>query len=255
MLGVSALLLFRFSARCDAYSVPGVRLCIFPFVASIMISISSLGHDAAAFPMLVRGTAMMTPRPCTTTADGAVGVRGYAPSIGYSSTRNFGKKLCMDTRRRRTVSSGLHSTFPPMDCVTLSPPTSSLLAAELVLLESTTATWKQYVSLGVILIVVLDIVLGSPLLNMVTAPLKSRILLEEDSTTATTPSMGVNQPRLVTRGGKGKERIDTEAIAKEALDKADSAMALRDYLDRNKTDKDRMEQLQREIDRKLLGGE
>jgi hypothetical protein len=68
--------------------------------------------------------------------------------------------------------------------------------------------------------------------------------------------MDINQPRLgTTRWDKGKERVDTEAIAKEALDKANNAIGLRDYLERNKTDKDRMEQLQREIDRKLLGGD
>jgi len=151
--------------------------------------------------------------------------------------------------RRRTYSS-------------LSPPSSFLVAEAVVVAETTTAaasaaTWKQYLSLGVILIVVLDIILGSPLLNMVTAPLKRKILLEEDSTSSTTTSnMGDYQSRLgtTTRWDKGKERVDTEAIAQEALDKANSAIGLRDYLERNKTDKDRMEQLKREIDRKLLGG-
>jgi hypothetical protein len=145
-----------------------------------------------------------------------------------------------------------------MDSIPLPTPPSSLLAAEAVVVETTisAATWKQYLSLGVILIVILDIVLGSPLLNMVTAPLKRRVLLEEDSTSTTSPNMDINQPRLgTTRWDKGKERVDTEAIAKEALDKANNAIGLRDYLERNKTDKDRMEQLQREIDRKLLGGE
>lgn len=231
------------------------------FSSSIIIS-----HHATSFPIhhpphvSVRcRTSRLRLIPTSTSIDGTNPVRTIR---GVSAA---GKKVYKKNLSRRTYSSLLHYTVFPMDSITLPPPPpSSFLVAEAVVVAETTtaaasaATWKQYLSLGVILIVVLDIVLGSPLLNMVTAPLKRKILLEEDSTSSTTTSnMGDYQSRLgtTTRWDKGKERVDTEAIAKEALDKANSAIGLRDYLERNKTDKDRMEQLQREIDRKLLGGD
>mmetsp|Transcript_4437 Transcript_4437/g.6578 ORF Transcript_4437/g.6578 Transcript_4437/m.6578 type:complete len:210 (-) Transcript_4437:1781-2410(-) len=102
--------------------------------------------------------------------------------------------------------------------------------------------WRQYVSLGVILVVILDIVLGSPLLNFATAPMK-RGMIEDVA------SDDLNKKHIVIN--KSRERVDTETIAKEALDKANGAIELRDYLNRNKTEKDRMEELNREIDRKL----
>ncbi len=157
----------------------------------------------------------------------------------------------------RTSSSSLcyyAYSFHPAD-IALSFPSPLLLAEVVESATTSAATWKQYVSLGVILMVVVDIILGSPLLNMVTAPLKRRIIASEedgDDPLNTTPNMVGRTPKQQWID-KSKERVDTETIAKEALDKANNAIALRDYLNRNKTDKDRMEELQREIDRKLLG--
>ena len=102
--------------------------------------------------------------------------------------------------------------------------------------------WRQYVSLGVILVVILDIVLGSPLLNFATAPMKRGMIEDVASDDLNKKPMFIN---------KSRERVDTETIAKEALDKANGAIELRDYLNRNKTEKDRIEELNREIDRKL----
>jgi hypothetical protein len=242
LLVVIPLPLFCFSARATVSSTQSLYygiLLLFSF--SIIIS-----HHATSFPI------HHPPH---------VSVRCRTSRLRLAA----GRKVYKKNLSRRTYSSLLHYTVFPMDSITLPPPPpSSFLVAEAVVVAETTtaaasaATWKQYLSLGVILIVVLDIILGSPLLNMVTAPLKRKILLEEDSTSSTTTSnMGDYQSRLgtTTRWDKGKERVDTEAIAKEALDKANSAIGLRDYLERNKTDKDRMEQLQREIDRKLLGGD
>lgn len=181
--------------------------------------------------------------------------------IGSSSTRrssfphtNVGKKHHPIVRTSSSSLCYYAYSFHPADIVLSFP--SPLLLAEVVESATTSAaTWKQYVSLGVILMVVVDIILGSPLLNMVTAPLKRRIIASEedgDDPLNTTPNMVGRTPKQQWID-KSKERVDTETIAKEALDKANNAIALRDYLNRNKTDKDRMEELQREIDRKLLG--
>ena len=118
-----------------------------------------------------------------------------------------------------------------------------------VVLTTSTATaatddnWRQYVPLIVILGVLLDIVLGSPLANTVLSPLRSAAATaDQDSSTNLDNNNNVSS---------AKERVDTEAIARAAYEQAKNMQDLNEYLEKNKTDKQRMQELMRKIDRQM----
>jgi len=101
---------------------------------------------------------------------------------------------------------------------------------------------RQYVPLVVILSVLVDIVLGSPLANSVLKPMRDASGLVEDALVDTSDA-----PMT-----KYKERVDSEAIAREAYDQAMGVKDLREYLEKNKTEKQKMEELRSKIDRQLM---
>lgn len=55
-----------------------------------------------------------------------------------------------------------------------------------------------------------------------------------------------SQPRV-----NPKERIDSEQVAQEALDRARNSMELREYLEAQKTDWDRMEEIRKKMDEEM----
>jgi hypothetical protein len=59
-------------------------------------------------------------------------------------------------------------------------------------------------------------------------------------------------PVGATRIKNPKERVDSEQVAKAALDKARNTLELRDYLDKQKTDWDRMEEMRKKMDRQVV---
>ena len=89
--------------------------------------------------------------------------------------------------------------------------------------------FRQYVPLIVILSVLVDIVLGSPLANSVLKPMRDASGLVEDALVDTSDA-----PMT-----KYKERVDSEAIAREAYDQAMGVKDLREYLEKNKTENER----------------
>jgi hypothetical protein len=105
---------------------------------------------------------------------------------------------------------------------------------------SGTATWRQYVVLAVILAVLADILLGSPVAGAIAAPLRQQAddLQEQE--------VKKNSPLDTSR-----ERVDSEAMAKQVLDKVYGTQELKDYLERNKSDKDRMEEMRQKVDRQF----
>ena len=102
---------------------------------------------------------------------------------------------------------------------------------------------RQYVPLVVILGVLVDIVLGSPLANSVLKPMRDASGLVEDALVDAS-----DVPAMT----KYKERVDSEAIAREAYDQAMGVKDLREYLEKNKTEKQKMEELRSKIDRQLM---
>jgi hypothetical protein len=95
----------------------------------------------------------------------------------------------------------------------------------------------SYISLLIILLVLLDIVLGSPMANILLSPLKSQ--LSNDATNTNAVSSNNSSSSL--------ERIDSQAVAQRALDKAMAVTQLRDYLESQKSDYDRIQDIQKQI--------
>jgi hypothetical protein len=101
-------------------------------------------------------------------------------------------------------------------------------------------SWRQYVSLGIVAAVLVDILLGSPLANAFLKPLRDaqeQPQEKEDSDVKT--------------ASKSKERIDTDKVAQAAIERAQNTLELRNYLDARKTDWDRMEEMKRSLDREM----
>lgn len=99
---------------------------------------------------------------------------------------------------------------------------------------------RQYVPLVVSLLVIADILLGSPILNAVAAPLRAGI--EGEDPQKTFRASGITD---------SDERVDSRKIAEEALEKARNSQELRAYLERTKTDQDRMVEMRKEIDKQI----
>ncbi|KAL3920877.1 MAG: hypothetical protein SGILL_003042 [Bacillariaceae sp.] len=110
------------------------------------------------------------------------------------------------------------------------------------------AEWRQYVSLALVAGVLLDIVLGSPIANMALKPLKdAQEGLSDDDNSDTAELKAATQALQ-----KSKERIDTDSVAQAALDKANNTLELKRYLEEQKSDWDKMEELKRDLDQKML---
>ena len=58
--------------------------------------------------------------------------------------------------------------------------------------------------------------------------------------------------RVANDESKSRERVDSEAIANEVLQKARALQDLNSYLEENKSDKQRMEDMREKIDRQLM---
>jgi len=166
------------------------------------------------------------------------------------------------------VSSAAKQTkYPPFPstrptATSLSPPSSSLqlvenaAALESLLLSnnydpSTTIllaeeSWRQYVPLGVSLLVITDILLGSPAANSILGIVRAQEAAEEkDSNDTSTKSRGLLQ--VSTKG----ERVDSEVLANAALERARNALEWNTEREKLKTDADRMEDMRKKMDNQL----
>lgn len=105
------------------------------------------------------------------------------------------------------------------------------------------ATWRQYVSLGVVVFVLGDILLGSPfangILSIVRPPQSSGLTGEVKGDSDETSGRNVSTTA---------ERVDTSAVAQKAIDKARATMDLRTYLDNRKTDADIIREAEKKLD-------
>jgi hypothetical protein len=102
-------------------------------------------------------------------------------------------------------------------------------------------SWRQYVPLVVSVGIIGDILLGSPLANMIMAPMRPENREDEQ-----TLKSKASTSRL--KFDNSKERIDTEKYAQAAIDKANYTLELRQFLDERKTDWDKMEDMKRKLD-------
>lgn len=141
--------------------------------------------------------------------------------------------------------------------------------------DESVAEWRQYVPLIVSVGVILDILLGSPLANLALGPMKRASEKgaggRGDSTTSDSNEessdtggggrslfsafSGNNNNNNMDTGSvnssRGKERVDSEAIAQAALNKALNTLELKRFLEENKTDEQRYEEVRRKINKQM----
>jgi len=133
------------------------------------------------------------------------------------------------------------------------PPSPSLSQLSVVVATAggdDVASWRQYVPLAVSLLVITDILLGSPFANAAASVLRSPSTddQDDDDDDGTTTGRG----RKKKPGTKDlRERVDTMAIAQQALDRASSTTELRRFLDESKSDMDKMRDVQKRLDEQL----
>jgi len=127
--------------------------------------------------------------------------------------------------------------------VVMDPNFSTLMVAE------GEGSWRQYVSLALIAGVLIDILLGSPLANTLLKPMRgddeTDKVADDDESGWSSRSKGGSSNR------KSKERVDSEAVAKAAIAKAQGVLELRKFLDESKSDWDRFEDMKRKIDSEM----
>ena len=117
-----------------------------------------------------------------------------------------------------------------------------------ILLSEDVESLRQYVPLVVSVAVIVDILLGSPLANMALAPMKRA---SEKGATGESElgGGGGGEDRAASRS---KERVDSEAIAQAALDKAMGTLELKRFLEENKTNEQRYEDVRKKIDQQMM---
>ena len=120
-------------------------------------------------------------------------------------------------------------------------PCSSIMLSE-------TESWRQYVPLAVSCGVILDILLGSPAANLVLAPMKRASEDDSEGTDGGGDMGGLFGEKKSSFVKNPKERIDTDAVAQEAIQRARYSMELRNFLEENKTDEQRYEDVRKKID-------
>ena len=131
-------------------------------------------------------------------------------------------------------------TVPVLDNMVLlaaSPSVSASSSFLMLLSNNSVESWREYVPLVVSAAVIVDIAMGRPVANAIMKPLSQQASSSENSDTMTKTNP--------------KERVDTERIAKEALDQAYASMELRRYLDENKTEAQRLQEIRQRMDAEL----
>ncbi|KAI2497916.1 hypothetical protein MHU86_16572 [Fragilaria crotonensis] len=120
-----------------------------------------------------------------------------------------------------------------------SPSVSASSSSFLMLLSNNSVeSWREYVPLVVSAAVMVDIAMGRPVANAIMKPLSQQASSPSENTDAMTKT-------------NPKERVDTERIAQEALNQAYASMELRRYLDENKTEAQRLQEIRQRMDAEL----
>lgn len=161
-----------------------------------------------------------------------------------SSSEAFIIRQTLNRHKKTATDEFLRSLRPTASRVSLTPIDTESSFPTLVVAEQ---TWRQYVSLVVITGVLIDILLGSPLANMVLKPMRN------DANEEKNDGDDENGPAKMAAAmlQKSKERVDSESVAQAALDKAQNALELRRFLEESKTDWDRMEDIKRKLDSEM----
>ena len=106
-----------------------------------------------------------------------------------------------------------------------------------------TEEWRQYVPLIVSALVIVDILLGSPAANMVLRMGQAADSEQDDENKGLLKNKDNAQ--------ENRERIDSSAVAQAAIEKARYSLELRNFLEEQKTDYDRMEDMKKQMDQTI----
>ena len=161
------------------------------------------------------------------------------------TVRGFNQNNCDSARSRSTVMSMAVITSEAAGVVSAATTSISSDLEHLTFLVAGgdgVESWRQYVPLVVSVGVIADILLGSPLANMVMAPLRGETGEIDEAGRNNSPEQQIN---------KSKERVDSEQVAAEALAKASATLELRKFLDESKSDWQKMEEQKRELDKQM----
>lgn len=168
----------------------------------------------------------------------------------------FGKYRACDITHRYGMVSDVESAF----LVAVASSTEVVVnAATTTTTTSTNAdatTWRQYVPLAVSCLVIVDILLGSPLANSVIRRIRQAAPPNADGWNESESSLGLSSSRperspSQTVESTSSERIDSKAVAQAAIDKAQSTLELKRFLEDRTTDWDRMDEMRRKMDQQL----
>lgn len=117
---------------------------------------------------------------------------------------------------------------------------------------SETESWRQYVPLVVSLLVITDILLGSPAANAVLSIIRPKEEGQSEDVSSASPFQTLFGNNVKAKPAKDlKERIDSMAVAQQALDKAAATTELRKFLDESKSDMEKMRDVQKKLDEQL----
>lgn len=155
--------------------------------------------------------------------------------------------------------------FPEIcDSIALSSTIPTTASSILLASEDGVAEWRQYVPLAVSVAVIIDILLGSPLANLALGPMKRASekgatggdsMQDEDGGggggSLFSAFGGSDTSGGVKDSGRGRERVDSFAIAQAALNKAEGTLELKRFLEENKSDEDRFEDMRKKINRQM----
>ena len=128
-------------------------------------------------------------------------------------------------------------------------PNTEIITTTSLLLSKEVEEWRQYVPLVVSCLVILDILLGSPLANIVIAPMRRQAIPDSDSDDEGTNPFSFTKTNSIET--KKRERVDSDKFAQAALDKARNTKELREYLETRKTDRDRISEMKQKFDNQL----
>jgi hypothetical protein len=123
--------------------------------------------------------------------------------------------------------------------------TAAASAATITTTIGTVSDWRQYVPLGVSIAVIMDILLGSPFANAIVSRMRP-------TTTKTTMDPEIDDASDLSRPRRqqqqqqqSKERIDSQKVAQDAIQRAQYTLELRSFLD---AQRDPVVELQRRME-------
>ena len=204
------------------------------------------------------GAAVRPPVATAWTPASVVVVGGFRPT---ALTRQQAARITTHGPFPTTATTRRHDSTPSTArALQMIPDWTSSATTVIGAVESTTSSdesWRQYVPLIVSFGVITDIVLGSPLANRVIG-----LLNNQNNNNNSNPGKEDDDNNDITGarawlGGKksdaagstnSKERIDTQLLARRAIEKAQNTLELQRYLRETKTDADRMKEMKRKMD-------